>query len=307
MMTAIPEKFSGLLVPALTPFTADLEPDAGRFTQLCRWLLGEGAAGLAVFGTTSEGNSLSVAERNRLLDHLVGHGIPAVRLMPGTGACAIPDAVEMTRHAVGLGAGGVLVLPAFYYKNQSDDGFFGYFSEIIQRVGDPRLQLYLYHFPQMSAAPLSPALIERLVKAYPQTIAGLKDSSGDWQGTRRMIAKFPTLAIFPSSESRLLEGLVLGAAGCISATANIQPGAIRKLIDSHGTDRAQAWHDRISAVRTIVEAYPLIAALKAVMAHETGDDDWLVTRPPVTTLTRARRTELLAALAASGALSPIRP
>ena len=305
-MTTFPKKFSGVLVPALTPFKAGLEPDAARFTKLCRWLLTEGAAGLAVFGTTSEGNSLSVAERNRLLDHLNREGIPAARLMPGTGACAVPDAVEMTRHAVDLGAGGVLVLPPFYYKNQSDDGFFAYFSEIIQRIGDARLKLYLYHFPQMSAAPISLALIERLSKTYPETIAGLKDSSGDWEGTKKMIAEFPDLAIFPSSEARLMEGLALGAAGCISATANIQPGAIARLIAAHGTDAADAWHQRISSVRAVVETYPLIAALKAIIARDTGDDGWLQTRPPITSLPEARRRDLLSALDATGSFDPIR-
>ncbi len=299
-MTAIPETFSGVLVPALTPFAGDLKPDAARFTQFCRWLLAEGANGLAVFGTTSEGNSLSVAERNGLLDHLVAEGVPAARLMPGTGACAVPDAVELTRHAVDLGAGGVLVLPPFYYKNQSDDGFFAYFSEIIQRIGDPRLRLYLYHFPQMSAAPISLALIERLAKAYPGTIAGLKDSSGDWEGTKRMIAAFPELAIFPSSESRLMEGLGLGAAGCISGTANIQPGPIARLIAAHGSDEARTWHDRISAVRAIIEPYPLIAALKAIVASKTDDDAWLQTRPPLTALGDDKRSDLMAALDASG-------
>ncbi len=305
-MTAIPEKFSGVLVPALTPFKADLEPDAARFAKLCRWLLAEGASGLAVFGTTSEGNSLTVAERNRLIDHLLREGIPASRLMPGTGACALPDAVKMTRHAVASGAGGVLVLPPFYYKNQPDDGYFAYFSEIIQRIGDARLMVYLYHFPQMSAAPISMALIERLLKAYPGTIAGLKDSSGDWEGTKKMIAAFPDLAIFPSSESRLMEGLALGAAGCISATANIQPGAIARLIAAHGTDAADALHQRISAVRSVVEAYPLIAALKEIMARETGDEGWRHTRPPITALTEAHRRDLLSALDATGSFDPIR-
>lgn len=299
-MSFVPETFSGVLVPVLTPFSADLEPDAARFVRICRWLLDEGAGGLAVFGTTSEGNSLTAAERNRLIDHLVEAGIPAHRLMPGTGACAIPDAVAMTRHAVQAGAGGVLVLPPFYYKNQSDEGFFAYFSEIIERVGDPRLKLYLYHFPQMSAAPISPALVERLLKAYPETIAGLKDSSGDWEGTKQLIAAFPDLAIFPSSEVRLMEGLSLGAAGCISATANIQPGPIARLIATHGSPEAEDWHRRISTVRGIVEAYPFITALKAIVAQRTGDDTWLQTRPPLTGLDEADRDRLLAALNASG-------
>jgi len=298
-MSAVRETFSGVLVPVLTPFTADLDPDAARFKRICRWLLDEGAGGLAVFGTTSEGNSLTAEERNRLIDELIEAGIPAHRLMPGTGACALPDAVAMTRHAVAAGAGGVLVLPPFYYKNQADEGFFAYFSEIIERVGDPRLKLYLYHFPQMSAAPVSPALVERLIKAYPATIAGLKDSSGDWEGTKRLIAAFPDLAIFPSSEVRLMEGLGLGAAGCISATANIQPSPIARLIASHGSAEAEDWHRRISTVRGIIEAYPFITALKAIVARQTGDDAWLQMRPPLTPLDGARRDELFAALDAS--------
>lgn len=299
-MTAHPETFSGVLVPVLTPFARDLEPDAARFERICRWLLHEGAAGLAVFGTTSEGNSLTTAERCRLIDELVEAGIPAPRLMPGTGACALPDAVAMTRHAVEAGAGGVLVLPPFYYKNQADEGFFAYFSEIIERVGDPRLKLYLYHFPQMSAAPISPALVERLAKAYPATIAGLKDSSGDWEGTKQLIARFPDLAIFPSSEVRLMEGLGLGAAGCISATANIQPGPIARLIATHGSSEADDLHRRISTVRGIVEAYPFITACKAIMARQTGDDAWLQTRPPLTPLDEAHCDQLFATLDACG-------
>jgi len=299
-MTAIPEAFSGVLVPVLTPFAGDLEPDVARFKRICRWLLDEGASGLAVFGTTSEGNSLTATERCRLIDQLVEAGVPARRLMPGTGACALPDAVAMTRHAVAAGAGGVLVLPPFYYKNQADEGFFAYFSEIIERVGDPRLKLYLYHFPQMSAAPITPALVERLLKTYPDTVAGLKDSSGDWDGTRRLIAAFPDLAIFPSSEVRLMEGLGLGAAGCISATANIQPGPIARLIAAHGSAEAEDWHRRISTVRGIVEAYPFITACKAIVARQTGDDAWLQTRPPLTPLDEARCNQLFAALDACG-------
>jgi 4-hydroxy-tetrahydrodipicolinate synthase len=300
-----PTQFSGLLVPVLTPFQGDLSPDATRFSRLCKWLLAQGANGLAIFGTTSEGNSLSIAERNGLIDHLVEQGVPPDRLMPGTGACAIPDAVELTRHAVARGAGGVLVLPPFYYKNQGDDGLFAYFSEIVQRVGDKRLKLYLYHFPQMSAAPISVDLVARLLKAYPDTVVGLKDSSGDWEGTKRMIASFPDLAVFPSSESRLLEGLRLGAAGCISATGNIQPAAIRKLIDLHGTAEAQTWQDRTAGIRTIVERHPTVPALKAILARETKDESWSIMRPPLTPLAQARREELLNSLDASGRFTPI--
>lgn len=295
-MTNRSDLFSGVLVPALTPFKPDLSPDAERFTALCTYLLSEGANGLAVFGTTSEGNSISVAERNQLLDHLIAQGVDTATLLPGTGACALTDAVELTRHAVNLGAGGVLVLPPFYYKNQSDDGFYAYFSELIQHIGDARLKLYLYHFPQMSAAPISMDLIARLHGDYPETVVGLKDSSGHWDGTKRMIAEFPDMAIFPSSETLVTEGLSLGAAGCISATANIQVGAIRKLIDAHGTPEAHALNDQVAAVRSAFETYPLIPALKAALARDTGDDGWCISRPPITQLDAEMAGELFSSL-----------
>jgi len=300
-----PEHFHGVVVPVLTPFRRNLEPDKQRFAALCRWLTGEGVNGLAVFGTTSEANSMSVGERMALLEHLADTGIGPELLMPGTGACAVPDAVDLTSHAVKIGCGGVLMLPPFYYKNQSDEGFFAYFCEVIERVGDPRLKVYLYHFPQMSAAPISPALVARLRRRYPDAVVGLKDSSGDWEATKRLRAEFPEMAIFPSSETRLDEGLRLGMAGCISATANIQPRAIRKFIDSHGTPDAAALNQHISTVRTILERHPLVPALKALLARDTGDQDWAITRPPITQLPADAAARLLDELDASDCYEPV--
>lgn len=301
------DPFHGVLAPVLTPFGRDLAPAPVRFTRFCRWLLAEGVHGLAVFGTTSEANSMSVAERKTLLETLVENGIAPDVLMPGTGACSIPDAVDLTGHAVRLGCGGVLVLPPFYYKNQSDDGFFAYFCEVIERVGDAALKVYLYHFPQMSAAPISPALIARLRQRYPDTVVGLKDSSGDWEATKRLAAEFPDFAVFPSSEVRLNEGLGLGMAGCISATANIQPRAIRTLIDRHATPDAAECHERIATVRGILERYPPIAPLKALVARDSGDEDWAITRPPIRPLPQELRTKLFRELEESGCYDPITP
>jgi 4-hydroxy-tetrahydrodipicolinate synthase len=152
-----------VLSPIVTPFTSDLCPDAARLARHCRWLL-DNDVGLAVFGTNSEGNSLTVAEKAGLLDALVEAGLPAARMMPGTGTCALPDTVELTRRAVSHGCGGVLMLPPFYYKDVSDDGLFASFAEVIERVGDARLRVYLYHIPQVSRVPISLALIDRLLQ-----------------------------------------------------------------------------------------------------------------------------------------------
>src|SRR3954465_5353532 len=169
--------FSGVLVPVLTPFTAKGEPDAGRFIAFCRWLLDQGADGLAIFGTTSEANSMSAGERMELLGRLTAAGIPAAKLMPGTGACSVSEAAALSRHAVGHGCGGVLMLPPFYYKGMSDDGIFAFLSTVIDRVGSSALKMYLYQLPPQTVLGLSLDLVERLINACPNTVVGLKDSS----------------------------------------------------------------------------------------------------------------------------------
>ena len=295
-MIAEPTVFHGALVPVLTPFSHALEPDAKRFTRFCQWLLEQGASGLAVFGTTSEANSLGLGERMSLLQALVEAGVPAERLLPGTGTCALPDSVELTRHALNCGCAGVLMLPPFYYKHVSDEGLYAGYSELIQRLGDNRLKLYLYHIPQISQAPLSLNLIGRLAKAYPQTVVGIKDSSGNWDNTLTLLQEYPQLAIFPSSESRLLDTLRLGGAGCISATANINVYQISQLVDRWQTEAAAELQQAASQVRAILEAYPLIPALKEIMAYYSDDPGWRTLRPPLINLAAEQSAALLETL-----------
>ena len=210
------------MAAVLTPLDSTLAPDRTALATHCRWLLDNGCNGLAVLGTTSEANSFSVDERLRLLDNLIEDGIPGNTLMPGTGCCAVPDTVRLTRKAVELGAGGVLMLPPFYYKNVSDDGLFAGFAEVIEQVGDARLKVYLYHFPQMSGVALGPDLIERLLKQYPDTIAGMKDSSGNFGNMVRNTHTFPGFAVISGSDEFLLPLLKEGGAGCITAVCNVK-------------------------------------------------------------------------------------
>lgn len=290
---------SGVFSPAVTPFGADLSPDASRFLGHCRWLLGVGV-GLAVFGTNSEANSLSAAERRMLLDHLVDGGLDTARMMPGTGCCSIPETVELTSHAVRAGAAGVLMLPPFYYKGVGDEGLFRFYSEVIQRVGDGRLRVYLYHIPPVAQVPISLALIERLLKAYPGTVAGIKDSSGDWSNTRAVLDAFPGFGVFAGSDEFLLATLRGGGAGCISATANINGPAIARLFEGWRSDDADRIQAECTAFRKAVATLPMIPALKATIAHCTNDDVWVRVRPPLVELTGAQRAGLAAILDAHG-------
>ena len=181
----MPNRLSGVLAPVVTPFKRDLSPDAARYVGHCKWLLANGCRGLAVFGTNSEANSLSVDERMTLLETLVQGGVPAEKLMPGTGTCALTDSVRLTAHAVSLGCAGVLMLPPFYYKGVSDDGLFRSFAEVIERVADSRLRLYLYHIPPVSQVPITLALIERLLARYPGTVAGVRTRRATGRTRRR--------------------------------------------------------------------------------------------------------------------------
>jgi 4-hydroxy-tetrahydrodipicolinate synthase len=297
-MTAQP--FHGVLVPVLTPFTASGEPDARRFITFCRWLLDQGADGLAIFGTTSEANSMSPAERMTLLDRLIEAGIPAGKLMPGTGACAVSDAAALVRHALAHGCGGVLMLPPFYYKPVSDDGIFAFVSDVIDKAGSAALRIYLYHIPPVAVVGYSLDLVGRLIKAYPHTVVGLKDSSGDWSNTAALLERYPGFAVFPGSEVFLLDGLRKGAAGCITATGNINVPGIAKLYANWKTPQADALQVDATTLRKTMQAYPMVPALKRVVAHFHNDPAWSAVRPPLTPLDEAQAAALIADLAKVG-------
>ena len=284
-----------LYVPAITPFAPDLSVDTARFVASCRRILDDGADGLAVFGTTSEANSMSVAERMAALDALVDAGIDPARLIPGTGCSALPDTVALTRHATALGCKGVLMLPPFYYKPLSDDAVFASYAAVIGAV--PDVALYLYHIPQISGVGLSIPMIGRLIEAFPGTVRGLKDSSGKWDNTAAVIAAFPGIETFSSSESLLPQNVAAGGAGCISASANVNAAGIMRLIRALGTDGQAAALSQVSAVRAACEAMPLIPGVKAVAAIRMADPTYARVRPPLVPLTQDQTAQ--AARAAS--------
>ena len=273
-----------LFVPAITPFAPDLSVDHPRLVAHAKALLAAGAHGLAPFGTTSEANSLSVAERMSALEALIDAGIAPARLIPGTGCAALPDTIALSEHATRLGCKGVLMLPPFYYKGVPEDGVFAAYAHVIEAVGSADLGVYLYHIPQMSGVPITLPLIERLVAAYPGTIRGLKDSAGKWDYARDVIAAVPQIATYSASESMIVKNAAAGGAGCISASSNVNPAGIRALIDGLGSADEAALLEQVSAVRTIFEGLPLIPAIKAACARQHGDAAFARLRPPFVAL-----------------------
>jgi 4-hydroxy-tetrahydrodipicolinate synthase len=289
--------FAGVIAPVLTPFGEDGSPDGERFTEHARWLLATGCTALAPFGTTSEANSLGLDERMELLEELVDDGIDPAKLMPGTGTCSLSDTIVLTQHALDLGCGGVLMLPPFYYKGPSEEGLYRYFAEVIEGVGDDKLKVYLYHIPPVAQVGFSLPLIGRLARDFPDTVVGLKDSSGDWSNTAAILAEYPKLEVFPGSEVFLLDGLKNGAAGCISATCNVSATAIRGVYDSWKTPDAERLQARITAIRKAIQAYPMIPALKALIAHYRGDPGWAKVRAPFVPLPAADAEKAVRTLA----------
>jgi 4-hydroxy-tetrahydrodipicolinate synthase len=325
----------GVLAPVVTPFKPDLAPDRERFIRHCQWLLSQNC-GLAPFGTTSEANSMSTNERISLLDALVAAGIDPLRMMPGTGCCSIVETVDLTSHAVRHGCAGVLMLPPFYYKDVSEEGLYRYFSEVVQHVGDARLRIYLYHIPTVAIVGITPRLVERLLNVYPNAIAGMKDSSGDWNNTKTFLDAFAETGrpvgdstwragtgfdVFVGSESFLLANMRNGGAGTISATANVNPAAIHDLyhkcsgvcakrrgdIKALGTSASttdlDALQTRLNVVRDVFSSrkFPsIIAALKQAIAIHANDPEWAGVRPPLVELTTEQAKLLAVELKAIG-------
>jgi 4-hydroxy-tetrahydrodipicolinate synthase len=285
----------GVLAAALTPMRDDLSIDREAFAAHCRRLLDAGCHGLAIFGTTGEANSLSVAERIDAWQGLVDDGIPPGTLLPGTGACSLPDAVALSRSALDVGAAGVLARPPFYYKGVSDDGLFRFFAELIERVGDDRLRLFLYHIPPMAVVGFTPELIGRLMREYPGVVVGTKDSSGDGERIERVCREFPDLTVFAGTEKYLLDTLRWGGDGCISATVNVTARMAREVYDlwAAGED-ATAAQTALTERREFLDGFPVIPALKALLSEETGDSAWLNLRPPLDALSEPQAGELLA-------------
>jgi 4-hydroxy-tetrahydrodipicolinate synthase len=290
----------GVWCAALTPFGEAGLPDFGRLAQHAHRILASGVDGIALFGTTGEGQSLSLQERCAGLDALLAAGIEPGRIMAATGCASLPETIALTRHAVESNCAGALVLPPFFFKAVSDEGVYASYARVIDGVGDPRLQIFLYHIPQVSGVPISATVIERLSVGYPGILAGVKDSECNLDHTRRLLSRFRELAIFVGYEPHLPPALAAGGAGTICGIANLFPRLLRRLYDNALTGNYKDDLARIERFIAALERFPLFAAFKALQAELSGDDGWAALRPPLMALDAAERHAWIAAVAASG-------
>ena len=281
---------SGVIAAVATPIEENGAPDLKRAVSLARYLLDNGCDGLNVLGTTGEATSFSLDERKAVMDAYKANGLPLHRLMVGTGAAAVSDAVALTRHAAELGFGGALVLPPFYYKGVPDDGLVAYIDTLAKATQSKPIPLYLYHFPAMSGLPWHVALIERLLESYPSRIVGLKDSSGDMAFARAAAAVSPDFAVFPSTEACLIEARAGDFAGCISATANLNADLCGRAWTTGDTAALEA----AVKIRKLFDGKPLVSGVKALLAHIHGDAGLARVRPPLAPLSAADRASVIA-------------
>ncbi|MEP6679816.1 MAG: dihydrodipicolinate synthase family protein, partial [Betaproteobacteria bacterium] len=287
-MKAVPH-LRGLWCATLTPVARDGSMDHPRLVAHVRWLFAQGVDGIAPFGTTGEGQSFAFAERRAGLDALLSSGIEGNRIVAGTGCASLPETVELTRHAIIAGCTACLVLPPFFWKDASDDGLFAWYASLIEQVADPRLKVFLYHLPQVSAVPLSVELVAKLAAAFPDVVVGVKDSEGNWAHTSALLARVPGLTIVVGHEPHVPKLMRAGGAGTICGVANIEPRLVRALLSSGVTADDEA---KIARFIEIAFRQPFLAGFKSIMADRAGDPEWQWLRAPLSTLTPEQQAGL---------------
>ena len=271
----------------LTPYKKDLSIDTKLFISHCEFLLKNNIS-LAPLGTTGEANSISVSEKIHLIKTIGSSDLPKEKIIIGTGNTSFVDAALLTKTAVENKVFSVLLLPPFYYKNVSDEGVYQYYKQIINTVKSKNLRVFLYNIPQVSGVTISIDLVNRLKKEFSDTITGIKDSSGNFENTKKY-KEIKNFIVYPGSEKFLYDGLHIGCSGCISATTNVNIEAT-KLINSFDKSEGESINKKIKAVRDVFEKYPVIAALKATKIKE--DSNWSNIRPPLVALSDQQKSNL---------------
>ncbi|MBN9529988.1 MAG: dihydrodipicolinate synthase family protein [Alphaproteobacteria bacterium] len=286
----------GVYAASLTPLDpATLRPDIDRLVAHSRWLLDRGCDGLGILGTTGEANSLSVADRRRVIEAAAA-ALPPERLMPGIGSCALADAVELGTAALKAGVRTLLCLPPFYYKPVPEAAVEAFFDRLIDGLADPDLRLYLYHFPQLTGFAFTVPMVERMIARHGAIIAGMKDSSGVLENMTTFARSIPGFGVFAGSEQFLLPVLEAGAVGCISATTNLTSPLAQLVF----RQRRAADQERLTAQRLAIQKYPLVAMLKGLMQRHSGDAAWAGMLPPALPVAEADIAALAAQLQALG-------
>jgi 4-hydroxy-tetrahydrodipicolinate synthase len=278
----------GIWAAVVTPIDASLRPDANKAIAYYRELLAAGCDGINIFGTTGEAMSFGTAPRRDFMEAVARSGLPMKRVMAGTGAASLEEAASLTHHAIDLEFAAVLLMPPFFYRDGGDEGIMRFFEALFARVAIPPRKAILYNFPSMSGVTFHPALVDRLVAAFPEAIGGLKDSSNDSALQAELYARHPSLAILPGSEHYLDAAAAAGASGCISGSVALWPEIAQRVHRTAAKEDAR----NLTALRMTLTGLPFIPAVRHCIARRTSDDSWQIPMPPLVSLTPAERAEL---------------
>ncbi|CAH1656008.1 4-hydroxy-tetrahydrodipicolinate synthase [Hyphomicrobiales bacterium] len=276
----------GLSVALATPFQLSGAVDNGLLTEQASWCLARGCSSITLFGTTGEGASIGLAEREATFAALARAGIAGDRIVGGIAATAVTDAVAQASLALDHGCRALLVPPPYFFKGVAEDGVFGWYAALVERLGQRARNMLLYNIPQMTAVAMPLSLITRLIRAFPEAFIGVKDSAGDWAYTEQLLEAHRDRVILVGDERSLARAVRNGGQGAISGLANICPDALLPLVVDGRPDQ------RVDQLVETVLGYPVMAAIKALVAHRSGEPGWLTMRPPLTALSRAEMAQL---------------
>ena len=285
---------AGVYTASLTPLFDSFEPNIPALIRHAQWLLDEGSDGVALLGSTGESNSMTVEQRQSIIEQSALE-LPPDRLMMGTGSCALQDAVRLTQASVNAGVFSVLVLPPFYYKPQSEESVLSFFTLLVEAVDNPNLRIIFYNFPKLSGYNFSIKILQELKLRFGEIAAGIKDSSGDWNNMLGVVQNVPDLMVYTGTETLLLDILREGGAGSITATANLIVPECQHVFQAWKNGRSEAADQaqkHLTALRIAFESYSFVSEMKSLLAAQTNSEEWNHMLPPFAQLPDEQVEEL---------------
>ena len=293
-------KLYGTYSAALTPINNDFSINKALFLKHCKNLLSQGVDGLGIFGSTGEANSFNVNEKIEAIHYLIDNGISPEKIIPGTGQCSVTDTVLLSKSVAKLKVRGILVLPAFFYKNVKDDGVVEYYRRVIEEVEDQSLNYILYNIPQVSGVKINISILERLIDLYPNNLVGMKDSSGDLDNMLQVIKSINDFSLFSGSDSLALKVCQYGGAGAITATSNISGKLLSFIVNNFkkesSIDNFQSLQDLQVQIRSTLFSNEPISTLKAFLSVKQNEKNWNRITPPLKTITDPQNDKTVIAL-----------
>tara|TARA_X000001036_G_scaffold106819_1_gene99885 strand:+ start:226 stop:1107 length:882 start_codon:yes stop_codon:yes gene_type:complete len=246
--------------------------------------INNGLHGVFFFGSTGQSQLISNSEKKSLIAKISNHRLKR-KFFLGTGSNSLKETIDLIKYGFEYDFKDFLIMPPAYYKGNTDEGVFNFYSQIISQI--PKIKIVLYNFEKLSGYKFSKEAVVKLVKAFPSNMIGCKDSSYNLFEN----LKLPNFLMFPGSEAKLLKGLKLGCSGCISAVTNVTHSLSRKVFDDFEKKIEQTQNDKLIAVRETFDQYNLISALHSFMSLK--EDKFKNLLPPLVLLDLKEKNDLI--------------